>query len=286
MSYAALAQSVEAGKHRFREGHYHEAEQCFLTALQETEAYPPPNAYHAQQLKLLGVFYFAVGQFEKAVDFLQRSLALERNLYGLSDLVVCKSLDHLGLVYHLNGQYAPAVRAYEEALAIVRKAPFQKLPQVDSKLHYLTLHLLAMAHCAQGEPEKAAALCRTAAEEIGETTGPARDMIMDLHGVVVRYCGQDANADSEAACQWLLRRFSEQLQKETLGAVVQEGYRAPQPRGDLKGVHDLLSLCDDVWRPGIISRDEIPSTNQVIPRSSSPPVENRLAAPAEDSWRP
>ncbi len=287
MSYAALAQSVEAGKRRFVEGHYQEAEQCFITALREAETYARPNAYYAQQLKLLGVFYHAVGQAGKAVDFLLRSLAMERNLYGPSDLVVCKSLNHLGLVYHLNGQYPQAAGAYEEALAIVVKAPFQKIPQVDSKLHYLTLHLLAMAQCAQGEQEKAAALCRKASEEIGETTGPARDMIMELHGVVARYCDRNERADSEAACHWMLRRFGEQLQKETLGAVVQEGFRAPKPRGvTLGAVQELLSLYDDVWRPGMISKDEITRPNRLNPRSSVSSGGNRNPMPAEDPWRP
>ncbi len=287
MSYAALAQSVEAGRRRFGEGHYQEAEQCFITALREAEAYPRPNAYYAQQLKLLGVFYYAVGQIEKAVDFMQRSLAMERNLYGPSDLVVCKSLNHLGLVFHLNGQYAQAANVYGEALAAVAKAPFQKIPQVDSKLHYLTLHLLAMAHCAQGEQGKAAALCHKASEEIGETTGPARDMIMDLHGVVSRYCDRDQRADSEAACHWMLRRFGEQLQKETLGAIVQEGFHAPKPRGGVPGaVQDLLAMYDDVWRPGIISKDEVTPLSRLDPRSSVSPGGSRITTPAEETWRP
>ncbi|MEW6238006.1 MAG: tetratricopeptide repeat protein [Candidatus Omnitrophota bacterium] len=293
MSYAVMLQRQEAGKQRFKEGHYSESERCFQTAIKEAEKFQAPNEYLARQIKNLGVFYFALGELENAEHLFKQSLAMERELHGLTSLEVCKSLNHLGLLYQIHEKYPQAEETYEQALKIVEQASFQRYPEVDSKLHYLSLHLLAMVYCAQNKQDAAIEMCNKAAGKITRNAGwGGKEISMDIHDVAVNYCNRDRLPEAKKACEWLLQSFSEQLQTEFLGAVSKDHHRKRREMefetNRMKSVLELASAYEDVWRPSVICRDEAVPSNRLAP--SAPPKaaapDNRLSNYAEESWRP
>jgi len=293
MSYAVMVQRQEAGKQRFKEGHYSEAERCFQAAIKEAEKFQAPNEYLARQMKNLGVFYFALGELENAEPLFKQSLAMERELHGLTSLEVCKSLNHLGLLYQIHEKYAQAEETYEQALKIVEQASFLRYPEVDSKLHYLSLHLLAMVYCAQDKQDAAIEMCNKAAGKITRNAGwGGKEIAMDIHDVAVNYCNRERLLEAKKACDWLLKSFSEQLQTEFLGSISKEGRRERREieveTNRLKAIHEMASAYEDVWRPSVVCRDEaVPPSRMAspTPKKTAAP-DNRISHYAEESWRP
>ena len=295
MSYTLMIQHRQAGQQKCKDNRYAEAESLFRMALQEAESIPSPSAYEAQQLKTLGVFYFAMNRFADAKPLLERSLEIEKTLLGSMDLEIAKSLNHYGLLHHLQGDYANAEQIYKQALTILEKAPFQRKPSIDAKLHHLTLHLLAMVYCSEGRQDEAFQLRKQASEQIGTHTGPGgKDLAMGLHDVAVRYCDNDPNPEVRKTCGWLLHVFFDQLQNEYLGTTIdREGreFREMQPvKGMFAETHELLASYDEAWRPSAIYRNEtLPEGFQ----QSKGRLPNRrkemdlnLVDTREEEWRP
>lgn len=295
MSYSLMMQHREAGRQKCREGHYTEAEQLFKMALKEAEQFSSPSAYEAQQIKTLGVLYFALGRYEEAEPLFRRSLEIEKALLGPSDLEIAKSMNHLGLLYHIHGYLPQAEKAYKQALDIVEKAPYLRQPSVDAKLHHLSLHLLAMVYCSEGRQNEAYDLCRQASGQIVQNSGPGGcDLSMGIHDVAVKFCDNDPNPEVRKTCGWLLHVFGEQLQTEYLGCTIERDglkYREFQPqKGMFAATHELLATYEDVWRPAAIYRDEVLPAGFKQSQSSralrSTVMDSRLSETGGEDWRP
>ncbi|MEO7970289.1 MAG: CHAT domain-containing protein [bacterium] len=65
---------------------------------------------------LIGNCYKKFGDFPKALEFLQRALAMKRELGNRGE--VGKTLSHLGLLYWEMGQYPPAIEQFNQAIAL------------------------------------------------------------------------------------------------------------------------------------------------------------------------
>ncbi|MGC9327805.1 MAG: tetratricopeptide repeat protein [Candidatus Hinthialibacter sp.] len=293
MSFSLMMQHRDAGRQKCKEGRYDEAEPLFQMALREAENESPSTAYEAEQRKILGVFYFARHRIAEAEPLLKRSLEIEKSLLGPHDLEVCKSLIHLGLLYHIDNQFSQAEKIYRQAIQIIEKAPFQKNPAVDSKLHHLSLHLLAMVCCSQGRQDEAFELCKQAAQTIGRHAGPGgKDIAMGIHEVAVKYCDNDPDPEVRKTCGWLLQVFFEQLQTEFLGAVIQPGdlkYRDIKPKkGAFAETHEVLAAYDEAWRPSSIYRSDTLPEGFRQPKPDEPRgrFSGRMPEIEEEPWRP
>lgn len=295
MNYSLIKQYADAGRHKCKNGLYNEAEQLFTMALNESQTLSSPNAYESQQLKTLGIFYFALGRFSEAEPLLMRSLEIEKALLGPNDLEIGKSYNHLGLFYHINGQFSQAEQAYKTALTIVEKAPYQKKPSVDAKLHHLILHLLAMVYCSEGKKDEAFTLCKQASDKIGKFTGPGgKDLSMGIHDVAVKFCDNDPNPEVQKTCGWLLHVFLDQLQTEFLGSAIETPamkYREIVPqKGMFAPTHEMLAAYDEAWRPAAIYRNETLPGGYRQTQPASLKVEtrrgDRLSEIVEEEWRP
>lgn len=295
MSYSLLKQHTDAGRQKCKDGKYEDAEQLFKMALQEAQTTASPNGYEAQQLKTLGVFYFALGRYEEAEPLLKRSLEIEKSLLGPNDVEISKSYNHLGLLYHINGQFPKAEQAYKRALEILEQAPYQRRPGGDAKLHHLSLHLLAMVYCSEGRQSEAFEFCKQASETIGKVAGPGgKDLSMGIHDVAVKFCDNDPNPEVRKTCGWLLHVFFDQLQTEFLGAIIdhpERKYREIVPqKGMFAKTHEELAAYDEAWRPAAIYRNEtLPegfrqSKGDAAKKETR--YDRRLNEIVEEEWRP
>jgi tetratricopeptide (TPR) repeat protein len=294
MSYPVMIQHEKDGRQKLKEGHVAEAESCFRAALAEAEKYPLPNAYMARQIKNLAVFYCGYGDYEKAESLLKRSLAIERSLFGAENLEICKSLNHLGLLYQLCGNFVQAETVYRQALQIVEHTPFKRYPEIDSKLHDLSLHLLAIVCCNVGKQSEAENLCEQAAAKRRDADPRDRETHMKLHDVAVRYCDLDTNPEAREAYEWLLRGFAENLQQTFLGSIVKG--RPPslaerkQQEDLMQSIYELLVEYDEVWRPARIYHEEnlsvATSATEAGKIGLTPPIEVTESKSESKKWRP
>ena len=236
-----------------------------------------------------------MGEFKDAEPYLNHSLEMERAILGQENMQLCKSLNHLGLFYQIQGDLVKAEQTYARILQIMEKMQFAKRPESDSNLNYLSRHLLAMVYCAEGKRDEALGVCKDTEDSVVKNTGPGgRDISMDLHGVALRYCTENHYQEAQRTCKWLLHVFAEKLQKEYLGAVVQgEGIsvRKLQIMEEmLQPSFELLARYDDVWRPSEIFRDEVLPKNRlrkdrVVPITGAE-SENRISQYVDNAWRP
>ncbi|MDX9754431.1 MAG: tetratricopeptide repeat protein [bacterium] len=295
MSYPVLNQYMKKGKEAFLAGDYLQAENAFKAALDEAKKYQTPNEYLAHQLKVLGVFYFAMGEAKDAETYLLRSLEMERQLFNSDLLQVGKSLNQVGLFYHFTNQLPKAERAYKEALDLLEKAHFRKVPEVGSTLYYVCRHLLAMVYCGLNKLDAARSLCQDSGGDAARTLGPGgREMTMDLHAVALKYCNQEHFLEAKKTCNWILHVFTEKLETEYLGAVVQGDKISARKlqilEEMLKPSYELLARYDDAWRPSILSRDEVLPRHRIQREETkspdSPSATDRIPRLAEDHWRP
>ncbi len=290
-----MIQHEKEGKEHLNNARYKEAEQSFKAALEEAKKYRSPNAYLSQQQKILAVYYFARGEFEEAENFFKQSLSTEINLLGSQNLEICKSLNHLGLVYQLHDEYEKAEKVYRQALKIAEKTPFLKYPEVDSKLHYLSLHLLAVVLLNSGERDEALRLCEEVSARIRNVDPKDRETLLNLHDVTVRYCHPDQNPDIQNTYAWLLHGFAEQLQRKVLGTVISEEIIS-KPESEpvpeiMESVQELISSYDEIWRPADIYRNEDAQHHQVTappkpPNEDSTIPDESIAKTDDQHWRP
>lgn len=295
MSYALMVQYRDAARQKCKNGAFDEAEQLFKMALQEAKKLPAPNAYESLQLKSIGIFYFALNRYDEAEPFFKRSLEIDKALLGATDLEICKSLNHLGLLYHMQGKYALAEETYKQSLAIIEQAPYQKRPSADAKLHHLSLHLLAMVYCSEGKQNEAFTLCHQASQTFGKQTGPGgKDISMGIHDVAVKFCDNDPNPEVRKTCGWLLHIFFDQLQTEYLGTIIAHEdvkYREIVPqKGMFASTHEVLASYDEAWRPSAIYRNEtLPEGYRQVRTDapkSAPRFDRQMTETSEEEWRP
>ncbi|MGK7872653.1 MAG: CHAT domain-containing protein [Xenococcaceae cyanobacterium] len=100
----------------------------------------------AKSLGNLGVAYFSLGEYPKAIEFYQQSLAITRDMGDRNG--EANSLGNLGNAYSSLGEYPKAIEFYQQSLAI-----FQDIG--DREGEGLTLSNLGLLHEKQDQPELA-----------------------------------------------------------------------------------------------------------------------------------
>ena len=93
-------------------------------------------------LGLIGNCYKRVGDYPKALTFLNSALDLKRELHDR--LEEGKTLSHLGLVYWEQGEYPKAVEAFDQSIAIARELK-------DIQLEAASLNNLSLVYDEQGD---------------------------------------------------------------------------------------------------------------------------------------
>ncbi len=69
----------------------------------------------------LGNIYFSLGEYSKALLWLEQSIAIREKVLGLEHPDTATSYNNIGGVYDSKGEYNEALRYYQKALAIVEK---------------------------------------------------------------------------------------------------------------------------------------------------------------------
>ena len=77
------------------------------------------NWNYAASLTSLGNVYYSLGEYQKAIEFHQQSLAITREIGDRGG--EAKSYNNLGNVYYSLGEYQKAIEFYQQSLAITRE---------------------------------------------------------------------------------------------------------------------------------------------------------------------
>ncbi|GBE97825.1 tetratricopeptide repeat protein [Microcystis aeruginosa NIES-298] len=77
------------------------------------------NWNYAASLSSLGNAYYFLGEYQKAIEFHQQSLAIDREIGDRGSEAA--SYNNLGLVYKLLGEYQKAIEFHQQSLAILRE---------------------------------------------------------------------------------------------------------------------------------------------------------------------
>ena len=124
---------------------------------------------------VVGRIYHNLALYEPGADFLKRSLALRRQLYGDESLYVAESLSRLAALHDEQNDYQTAASLYGEALALQRKLGAPP-GVVAASLHGLGNTLSATERSREAEP-----LLREALELRRRFTPDAPEIIDTLH---------------------------------------------------------------------------------------------------------
>lgn len=275
MSYAAMNHHIKMAEECCREARLDEAERHLLSGI---EAVQSVNAYLAERMKAAAIFYLAQDDFAKAEPLFERLLETERKLHGPESFPVCRALVYQALFYYKAGRYAQAKPCLDEALAALRRAPYQRQPCFDARLHYFCLHLLGMAHGALGDAESARKHCQEAAQVVGRNAGPGGgELRSDVHEANLKNCECHTHPDSRATCEWLISLFLDQLQRDLLGEVIRRDVKENPPASFEDGIEhwirEMFVPNDGEWRPASVHRSD-----------SSTPVASCIAK-SSDAWR-
>ncbi len=256
MSYSAMMKHRQTGQQKFKQGQYDDAKRFFQLALEETNSYRLPNAYTAQQLRTLGVFHFALGEYRKAEPYFKKALAVEQGLVESENMSIAKGFNSLGLLYQVWGKYADAERAFKQAMAYKERSQLLSHRQNNSKLLKMSRNHLAMLFCAQSKRDDALKLCEQTYAK--NAKAGALDFPSDLHDLAMRYCKNDCATEAKRTCAWLLEYACEELQREYLGACTPEislGKRGARPStGAPAPAYGGPGYDDEVWRPSAVGR--------------------------------
>jgi serine/threonine-protein kinase len=148
----------------------------------------------SHMMEAIGRVYLSMGESEKALPLLERSLALRRNLYGADDVLTASSMQSLARVRHDRGEYAAAEKLLRDALAIQqRKLGF------EHESVAATLYDLGWLLMARGEWDAAERVYRQGLD-IYVATGKERDRgattVMDGLATVLMYKGDHTAAET------------------------------------------------------------------------------------------
>lgn len=125
--HVSPAQSTELVDHYFlqadtakKSGRYLEAAQLFeKTAEAENNSLSPRLVVLDFVLNETGFCYGTIGQYEKAISFFQKALAVARQL-GQENLIAVR-INNIGVIYEAWGQYEKALKYFDESMAINRR---------------------------------------------------------------------------------------------------------------------------------------------------------------------
>ena len=111
-----------AGIAAYEQGDYAKAEEEWVAALAEAEAFGPEDTRLATSLNNLGEVYRTQGRYGDAEPLYNRALAINEKALGPDDPKLAASLNNLALLYDAQGRYEEAEPFYKRALAVYVKA--------------------------------------------------------------------------------------------------------------------------------------------------------------------
>lgn len=120
--------------------------------LREIDALDGQPAVQAEMLGVVGTVYARLGQYDRAVDLLERSLSLRRTEFGDRSLEVADALGDLGLVQIEQGTYGIAEANLRESLARRHDLLPSNDPSIAESLNNLALALVAAGRLDEAEP--------------------------------------------------------------------------------------------------------------------------------------
>ena len=85
----------------------------------------------------LGLVYYDLGDYPRAIELFRSALADRRRLWGNENVAVASSLDHLGLALHWDSEIIEADSVLREAVAIRRKLLGNEHPDTATALAHL-----------------------------------------------------------------------------------------------------------------------------------------------------
>ncbi|MEL7448607.1 MAG: tetratricopeptide repeat protein [Pseudomonadota bacterium] len=162
----------------------------------------------AQMLTVLGNVHNKLGNFDEAVDALERATALHREQFGDDSLEVAQSLGALGTARCAMQDFAEAEPLLREALALHRAQPAPDLLETADILNVLSSALRALGNYDEADTTIREALALRE-EQLGPNHPAVADALTEL-GVQAR-----RRVDSEAAMEYQQRALD--IRREALG---------------------------------------------------------------------
>jgi CHAT domain-containing protein len=165
---------------------YDEAIQ-FLRKNQQEQSASAATCYH-----YMAVSSRSLGEYEAAVEYEKKALAIDERLYGHQHLAVSAELAQLGDTYTWTGDFEPAREYYQEALAIMSRLltpDHSSLAELERKLARLALET--------NQIDSAYALITKAAQTKSRNLGPDHPVMSDVYedmGDILRRRGEGKEA--------------------------------------------------------------------------------------------
>ena len=98
----------------------------------------------------LGLAYHNKGEYDKAIEYYQKAIAIDKKFYGEEHPEIAIDYNNLGLAYRNKGEYDKAIDYYQKALAIDKKFYGEEHPDIA-----IDYNNLGAAYDSKGEYDKA-----------------------------------------------------------------------------------------------------------------------------------
>ena len=116
---ATLTPGMEAAQQALDAGNYAEAIRLYTAELAAEEAKPTPSWVHPSFLyNQLGLALDNAAQYDKALEYFRKSLAIYLKQLGPGHPDVATSYNNIGMVHDAKGEYDKALEYYRKCLAI------------------------------------------------------------------------------------------------------------------------------------------------------------------------
>jgi tetratricopeptide (TPR) repeat protein len=139
-----------------------------------------PPRLESSVAHLLGMVYQAKGEWERAIEYYERSLAIKEKVGDEHGMAT--TLNNLGSVYKAKGEWERAIEYFERSLAILEK--------VDDEYRVATVfNNLGSVYQAKGEWERAIEYCERSLA-ILEKVGDEHGMAISCHNLAMLYRDQ------------------------------------------------------------------------------------------------
>ena len=115
-------------------GEYEEALRLLNIAHELNLKYRPESGETATSYNNIGLVYDNQGNYAKALEYYEKSLAIDLKVFGENHAATAMSYNNIGAVYAQQGNYAKALEYYEKSLAIDLKVFGENHP--DTAMSY------------------------------------------------------------------------------------------------------------------------------------------------------
>lgn len=109
------------GQCQQEQGEYHKAIRLYEKSIETYQKHLPNDLGLVSTYQNIGMLYYKLGDFKKALSFSETALALQQQLLSSKHLDLVKSYHNIGLIYQHMGEYEKALSYYEACLAIQQK---------------------------------------------------------------------------------------------------------------------------------------------------------------------